>query len=57
MKLIRNKKEPKGNFSNASGEKLNRRTRKALLEAEQVARDPKVTKYSDVEEALEELKK
>ncbi|MBQ9882326.1 MAG: hypothetical protein IJM42_06950 [Synergistes sp.] len=37
------------------GEHSNRETIEAMLEAERIARDPKVKKYS-VEEALRELK-
>lgn len=32
-------------------------TRAAIQEAERIARDPNVKRYSDVEEALEELKR
>ncbi|MBQ3076894.1 MAG: type II toxin-antitoxin system RelB/DinJ family antitoxin [Clostridia bacterium] len=32
-------------------------TREAMLEAEQILKDPSVKRYSDVEEALRELKK
>ena len=35
----------------------NRETREAMLEAEQILKDPSVKRYSDVEEALRELKK
>jgi len=34
----------------------NNETISAMLEAERIARDPSVKRYSDVEEALEELK-
>lgn len=37
--------------------KPNLETITAMTEAEQIARDPSVKKYSDVEEALAELKK
>lgn len=36
---------------------FNKETIKALKEAERIARDPNVKHYSDVEEALKELKK
>ena len=36
---------------------FNKETIKALKEAESIARDPNVKHYSDVEEALKELKK
>ena len=35
----------------------NRETVAALLEAERIAHDPSVKRYSDVEEALQELKR
>ena len=35
----------------------NKETIAALLEAERIAHDPSVKKYSDVDEALEELKR
>lgn len=35
----------------------NQETVQALLEAERLSRDPKARRYSDVEEALRELKK
>ncbi len=35
----------------------NRETIEAMLEAERIARDPDVKRYSDVEEALQELKR
>ena len=35
----------------------NAKTIAAMLEAERIARDPNVKKYSDVEEALRELKR
>ena len=35
----------------------NRDTIAAMLEAERIARDPGVTRYSDVEEALRDLKR
>lgn len=35
----------------------NRETMAAMLEAERIAHDPSVKRYSDVEEALKELKK
>lgn len=35
----------------------NQETVNAMLEAKRIARDPNVKKYSDVEEALEELKR
>ena len=38
-------------------EQPNKETIAAMLEAEQIARDPNVKRYSDVEEALRELKK
>ena len=38
-------------------EKPNKETVAAMLEAERVAKDPNVKKYSDVEEALRELKR
>ena len=38
-------------------EQPNKETIAAMLEAEQVAHDPNVKHYSDVEEALRELKK
>lgn len=38
-------------------EQPNRETIAAMLEAERIAHDPGVTRYSDVEEALRELKK
>ena len=38
-------------------EQPNKETIAAMLEAEQIARDPRVKRYSDVEEALRELKK
>lgn len=37
--------------------KPNRETLAAMSEAEQIAKDPSVKKYSDVEEALAELKR
>lgn len=37
-------------------EKPNKETIAAMLEAERVAKDPDVKRYSDVEEALRELK-
>lgn len=38
-------------------EQPNRETIAAMLEAEQIAHDPNVKRYSDVEEALRELKR
>lgn len=38
-------------------EKPNKETVAAMLEAERIAKDPNVKKYSDVEEALRELKR
>ncbi len=38
-------------------EQPNKETLAAMLEAERIARDPSVKHYSDVEEALRELKK
>jgi len=38
-------------------EQPNRETMMAMLEAERIAHDPNVKRYSDVEEALKELKK
>ena len=38
-------------------EQPNKETIAAMLEAERIARDPSVKHYSDVEEALRELKK
>lgn len=38
-------------------EQPNKETISAMLEAERIARDPNVKRYSDVEEALRELKK
>ena len=38
-------------------ERPNKETAAAMLEAERIARDPSVKHYSDVEEALRELKK
>lgn len=38
-------------------EQPNRETIAAMLEAERIAHDPNVKRYSDVEEALRELKK
>lgn len=38
-------------------EQPNRETAAAMLEAEQIAHDPRVKRYSDVEEALRELKR
>ena len=38
-------------------ERPNKETIAAMLEAERIAKDPKVKKYSDVEEALRELKR
>ena len=38
-------------------EKPNKETVAAMLEAERIARDPNVKRYSDVEEALRELKR
>lgn len=38
-------------------EQPNRETMVAMLEAERIAHDPNVKRYSDVEEALKELKK
>lgn len=38
-------------------EQPNRDTISAMLEAEQLARDPDITRYSDVEAALLELKR
>lgn len=38
-------------------EKPNKETIAAMLEAERIAKDPSVKRYSDVEEALEELKR
>ena len=38
-------------------EQPNKETIAAMLEAEQIARDPNVKRYSDVEEALRELTK
>ena len=38
-------------------EQPNRETIEAMLEAERIAHDPKVRHYSDVEEALRELKR
>lgn len=38
-------------------EQPNGETIAAMLEAERIAHDPKVKRYSDVEEALQELKK
>lgn len=35
----------------------NKETMAAMLEAERIARDPNVKRYSDVEEALQELKR
>lgn len=35
----------------------NQETVNAMLEAKRIARDPNIQKYSDVEEALKELKK
>ena len=35
----------------------NKTTIAAMLEAERIAKDPSIKKYSDVEEALKELKK
>lgn len=35
----------------------NKETVEAMLEAKQIAHDPNVKRYSDVEEALEELKR
>lgn len=37
-------------------EQPNRETVSAMLEAEQIARDPSVKRYSDIEEALRALK-
>ena len=42
---------------NLSTEQPNKETIAAMLEAERIARDPSVKHYSDVEEALRELKK
>lgn len=41
----------------ASVEGFNHETVTALLEAQRLAHDPNVRRYSDVEEALRELKK
>lgn len=38
-------------------EQPNKETIAAMLEAERIARDPNVKRYSDVEEALRELKR
>jgi len=38
-------------------DKPNKETIDAMLEAERIAHDPNIKKYSDVEEALAELKK
>ncbi len=38
-------------------EQPNKETLAAMLEAERIARDPNVKRYSDVEEALRELKR
>ena len=38
-------------------EKLNQKTLAAILEAERMIHDPNVKRYSDVEEALRELKR
>lgn len=38
-------------------EQPNRETMMAMLEAERIAHDPNVKRYSDVEEALKDLKK
>lgn len=38
-------------------ERPNKETIAAMLEAERIAKDPNVKKYSDVEEALRELKR
>ena len=38
-------------------EQPNKETMAAMLEAERIAKDPKVKHYSDVEEALRELKR
>ena len=38
-------------------ERPNKETVAAMLEAERIAKDPNVKKYSDVEEALRELKR
>lgn len=38
-------------------EKPNKETIAAMLEAERIARDPNVTRYSDVDEAIRELKR
>lgn len=38
-------------------EKPNKETIAAMLEAERIAKDPSVKRYSDVEEALKELKR
>ncbi|MCI8645536.1 MAG: hypothetical protein HFE76_01800 [Firmicutes bacterium] len=40
-----------------NGSQPNRETIAAMLEAERIAHDPNVKHYSDVEEALRELKK
>lgn len=47
--MIKSRKKPKM-------EKPNAETVAAMREAERIARDPNVKKYSDVEEALRKLK-
>ena len=41
---------------NVRPQQPNKETVEAMLEAERIARDPSIKRYSDVEEALEELK-
>ena len=41
---------------NVRPQQPNKETAAAMLEAERIARDPSIKRYSDVEEALEELK-
>ena len=41
---------------NVRPQQPNKETVAAMLEAERIARDPSIKRYSDVEEALEELK-
>ena len=46
-------------YNNSRGEidQPNKETMAAMLEAERIAKDPNVKHYSDVEEALRELKR
>ena len=43
--------------ADVTSERFNQTTITAMSEAEQIAHNPKVKHYSDVEEALQELKK